>query len=162
MVFFGGVDQVEHMGADQDGTQFLEIAVVFVFDLGDTPGILATLGSAAVSGLNIFFGTNDGKGHCVDEAASVVEAGVVVFFERRLVYLDILSLNGVSNLSRRVKKLTSQLSCDELTLALNLARSEGLRVSALATTGMRFTRVARRLITSMSSGLREWPVGRMK
>jgi len=42
---------------------------------------------------------------------------------------------------------------------LNLARSAGVSVSALAMTGMRLTREDKRFITSMSSGLSVWPVG---
>lgn len=49
-----------------------------------------------------------------------------------------------------------------LTLCLNLARSTGVRVSALATTGMRLTRVQSFFMTSMSRGFKLWPVGRMK
>lgn len=50
----------------------------------------------------------------------------------------------------------------QLTLVLNLARSDGLSVSALATTGIRLTRVHSFFMTSMSRGFRVWPVGRMK
>ena len=48
------------------------------------------------------------------------------------------------------------------TLALNLIRSVGLSVSAFATTGIKLTRVQSFFMTSMSSGFRVWPVGRMK
>ena len=48
------------------------------------------------------------------------------------------------------------------TRLLNLARSAGVSVSALAMTGMRLTREDKRFITSMSSGLSVWPVGRIK
>ena len=46
-----------------------------------------------------------------------------------------------------------------LTLDLKLRTSSSVNVSALAMTGIRLTLVCRRRITSMSRGLREWPVG---
>ena len=48
------------------------------------------------------------------------------------------------------------------TLRLNTARSAGLKVSALATTGMRLTLELKRFMTSMSRGFSVWPVGLMK
>lgn len=48
------------------------------------------------------------------------------------------------------------------TLCLNAKISSSVRVSALAMTGMRFTLVCNRRITSMSKGFSEWPVGWMK
>ena len=48
------------------------------------------------------------------------------------------------------------------TLRLNVARSAGLSVSALAMTGIRLTLELKRFMTSISKGFRVWPVGLMK
>jgi len=63
VLLFGGVDQVQHMSADQDAPQLLEIAVVLVLDLGDSPGILAALDDTTVRGLDVLLTTNDSEWH---------------------------------------------------------------------------------------------------
>jgi hypothetical protein len=94
----------------------------------------------------------------------VLGGRLVILLDWRLVDLDVLGLDDGANLDMEIS--TTGDPTEEaglmLTLDLNLARSAGLRVSALAITGMRLTREPRRFMTSMSRGLRVWPVGRMK
>jgi hypothetical protein len=78
VVLLGGVDQVEHVGPDEDGAELLEVAVVLVLDFGDTPRVLSALDGAAIVGLDIFLRANNGKWHGVDQAPGVVKSGVVV------------------------------------------------------------------------------------
>lgn len=59
VVFLGRVNKVEHVCADKDGAEFLEIAVLLVLDLSNTPCVLTTLDSASVVGLNILLGSDD-------------------------------------------------------------------------------------------------------
>ena len=59
---------------------------------------------------------------------------------------------GVSNVKPQIRR----------TLRLNVARSAGLRVSALAMTGTRLTLELKRFMTSISKGFKVWPVGLMK
>jgi hypothetical protein len=121
MVLFGGVDQVEHVGSDEDGAQLLEVAVVLVLDLGDSPGVLSALDSAAVVGLDVLLGTNDGEGHGVDEAAGVLHGGSVVVLEWGSVDLDALRINHVAYLDViSIRRLAVMV---ERTLFLNLFRS---------------------------------------
>lgn len=94
----GGVDKVEHVCSDQDRSELLEVAVVLVLNLGDTPRVLATLDDAAITGLDILLGTNNGEGHGVHKAAGVLGSGLVVFLDRGLVDLDVLGLNDGDNL----------------------------------------------------------------
>jgi len=95
----GGVDKVEHVCSDQDGAELLEVAVVLVLNLGNTPRVLATLDDTAITGLDVLLGTNNGKRHGVHEAASVLGSGLIVFLDRGLVDLDVLSLNDGDNLN---------------------------------------------------------------
>lgn len=158
-----GVDKIEHVGADQNGSQLLEVAVVFVLDLGNTPRVLTTLDDAAIAGLDVLLGADDGKRHSGHKATRVLGSSLVILLDRGLVDLDVLGLDDAHNLLivrnfARGKHVASHIH----TLCLNLARSAGLRVSALAITGIRLTREQRRFITSISKGFRVWPVGRMK
>lgn len=58
--------------------------------------------------------------------------------------------------------IAEQVWLGRLTLALKAAISSSVRVSDLAMTGIKLTLVWRRFMTSISRGLREWPVGWMK
>ena len=98
VVLFGCVDKVEHVGANENGPELLEIAVLFVLHLGDTPTVLATLDSPAIRSGDVLLATNDGEGHGLDERACVLETGVVVLLERRGVDLDVLGLDDGANL----------------------------------------------------------------
>lgn len=158
------VDKVEHVGADQDGSQLLEVAVVFVLDLGNTPRVLTTLDDAAIAGLDVLLRADDGKRHSGHKATRVLGSSLVILLDRGLVDLDVLGLDDAHNLQyvRNMRVESAWLLIIIHTLCLNLARSAGLRVSALAITGIRLTREQRRFITSISRGFRVWPVGRMK
>lgn len=98
VVLFSGVNEVEHVGSDKDSAQLLKVAVLLVLDLGNTPRVLAALDGAAIVGLNVLLGANDGEGHGVDEAVGVGHSGGIVVLERRLVDLDALSINNLANL----------------------------------------------------------------
>ena len=79
VVLLGGVNQVEHVGPDENSAELLEVAVFLVLDFGDTPGVLSALDGAAIVGLDVLLGANDGERHGVDQAAGVVESGIIVF-----------------------------------------------------------------------------------
>lgn len=98
VVLFGCVDKVEHVGANENGPELLEIAVLFVLHLGDTPTVLATLDSPAIRSGDVLLAANDGEGHGLDERACVLKTGVVVLLERRGVDLDVLGLDNGANL----------------------------------------------------------------
>jgi hypothetical protein len=161
VVLLSGVDKVEHVGADEDGAQALEVAVLLVLNLSHAPGVLAALDGAAVARLHVLLRADDREGHGGDEVAGVLEAWLVVLFERGLIDLDALGFDDGADLQSLVPFDVS-VTAAQHTLCLNLAKSAGLKVSAFATTGMRLTLVQRRFMTSMSNGFRVWPVGRMK
>jgi hypothetical protein len=98
VVLLGCVDKVEHVSANEDGSQFLEIAVLLILHLSDTPAVLTALDSPAVRSSNVALAANDGKGHSLDKRACVLEAGIIVLLERRGVDLDVLSIDDSANL----------------------------------------------------------------
>jgi len=98
VVLFGCVDEVEHVGANENGPELLEVTVLLVLHLGDTPAVLAALDSPAIWGGNILLAANDGEGHGLDERACVLETGVIVFLKRWGVDLDVLGLDDGANL----------------------------------------------------------------
>lgn len=159
--FLGSVDEIEHVRTDKDRAELLEVAVVVVLNLCNTPGVLATLDDAAVGGLDVLLGTDDGERHGGHQSASVNSGGLIVLFDRGLVDLDALSLDDSADLFCVSGGFCMRLR-PILTLCLKRARSDGLRVSALATTGIKLTRVHSLFMTSMSNGLSPWPVGRIK
>jgi hypothetical protein len=107
VVLLGGVDEVEHVGADKDGAELLEVAVLLVLDFGDTPRVLAALDGTAIVGLNVLLGANDREGHGVDQAVSVCHGGMVVVLKRGLVDLDALSVNDLANLQMISSNISS-------------------------------------------------------
>lgn len=99
VVLLGGVNQVEHVSADENSTKLLEIAVLLVLNLGNTPCVLTTLDGAAIGGGDVLFAANDGEGHGVDERLGVLHSGVVVFLERGRVDLDALGVDDAADLA---------------------------------------------------------------
>jgi hypothetical protein len=87
--------------ADEDGAKFLEIAVLFVLDLCNTPSVLATFDSAAVWSADVALAADDGEWHGSDQAAGVLEAWLIVFFERWGVDLDALGLDDGADLQEQ-------------------------------------------------------------
>lgn len=96
---FGCVNEIEHVSSDQDRSQLLEVAVVFVLDFGNTPGVLTALDNATIAGLDVLFGTDNGKGHGCHEASSVLSGSFIVLLDRGLVDLDVLGLNDGDDLT---------------------------------------------------------------
>lgn len=114
----------------------------------------------------------------------MVGGSSIVLLDRGLVDPNTLSSNYFANLvkvkeadiemadGRNKKKTKIRISLhkeqgwlfalmDQRTLCLKVLRSSGVSVSALATTGMRFTRVPSRFMISMSSGFRlRWVRGK--
>jgi len=98
VVLFGCVDEVEHVGANENGPELLEVAVLLVLHLGDTPAVLAALDSPAIRSGDVLLAANDGERHCLDEGACVLETGVVILLEGRGVDLDVLGFDDGTNL----------------------------------------------------------------
>ena len=96
------VDKVQHVGADKDRTELLEVAVFLVLDLGNTPRVLTTLDNTSIAGLNILLGTNNGKGHGGHQAAGVLCGSLVILLNRWLIDLDTLSFDDGTDLETTV------------------------------------------------------------
>ena len=82
----------------------------------------------------------------------MMRSGFIVFLNGRLINSDALGFYDSSDLGN-VSSCKRSFRSDLITLDLNRARSAGLKVSALATTGIKFTLELSRFITSMSNGL---------
>lgn len=95
---FRSVNKVEHVGADQDGTKLLEVAVVLVLDLGNTPRVLTTLDNAAIVGLDVLLGPDNGERHSSHEASGVLSSSFVILLDRGLIDLDVLGFNNRDDL----------------------------------------------------------------
>ena len=102
--FLRRVDQIEHVSPDQNGAQLLEVAVVLILNLGNTPRILTALDDAAISRLDILLGTDDSERYGGQEAACVLGRGLIVLLNRWLVDLDALGLNDSSDLKQGIMR----------------------------------------------------------
>lgn len=94
----GSVDEVEHVRADENGSDLLEVAVVLILNFGDTPRVLTTLNNATIASLDILLRANDSERHGSHQAAGVLGGGIVILLNRGLVDLDVLGLDDGSNL----------------------------------------------------------------
>jgi len=95
VVLLGGVDQVEHVCPDEDGSQLLEIAVIFVLDFGHAPGILSTLDDTTVGRLDVLLTADDSERHGGHEGASVLRRRFIVILDGWLINLDALCLDDI-------------------------------------------------------------------
>ncbi|KAI3485853.1 hypothetical protein L1887_50651 [Cichorium endivia] len=111
VLLLGGVDEVEHMRADEQRAQLLEIAVLFVLHLGHTPQVLAALDHAAVGRAHVFGAADDGEGHGAHELLGVLGARRIVHLERRRVGADVLRRNHLADalLERRQIRLRQRV-----------------------------------------------------
>jgi hypothetical protein len=98
------------MCSDQDGAELLEIAVVLVLNLSNTPRVLTTLNNTAITSLDILLGANDSEGHGVHKAAGVLGSGLIVLLDRGLVNLNVLGLNDRDDLDEISTRSTSSIS----------------------------------------------------
>lgn len=96
----GRVDEIEHVGANQNGSKLLKVAVVLVFDFGNAPRVLTALDDASVGGLDVLFGTDHSKRHSGHEAARVLGSSIVVLLYRGLINLNILRLDDGGDLEK--------------------------------------------------------------
>jgi hypothetical protein len=103
VALLGGVDEIQHVCPDEDGAEFLEVAVFLVLHLGDTPGVLSALDNVAVARLDILLRANNGKWHGSHQAASVLGSLLVVLLDGWLVDLNSLGLDNGLNLAIKSK-----------------------------------------------------------
>lgn len=94
----GGVDQVEHVRTDENRSQLLEVAVVLVLDLSNTPRVLTTLHDAAVASLDVLLRADNRKWHSGHETARMLGGGLIVLLNWRLVDLNTLRLDNSPDL----------------------------------------------------------------
>ena len=105
VVLLGCVDEVEHVCADENSPEFLEIAVLFVFHLSDTPAVLTALDSPAVRSRDVALAADDREGHGLDEGTSVLKTSIVILLERGSVDLDVLGVDDGADLDNMVRNV---------------------------------------------------------
>jgi len=98
VLLLGGVDEVEHVGANKNRTQLLEVAVVLILDLSNTPSVLTTLNDTVVVGLDIFLGSNHGVGHGSHQATGVGGGVLIILLNRWGVDLNALGFDNILDL----------------------------------------------------------------
>lgn len=98
VLLFSGVDEVEHVGANEDAPEFLEITVVLVLDFSDTPSVLAALDDATIRSLHVLLATNNRERHSSHQTASVRSSGLVVLLNGWVIDFDALGLNHSTDL----------------------------------------------------------------
>lgn len=118
----GGVDKIQHVGSDQDGSKLLEVAVILILDLGHTPRVLAALDDSSIASLDISLGTDDGKGHGSHQGAGVLSGSLIVLLNRGLVDLDVLGLDNSANLQFCELCIHERGSCNCSYLGLELGK----------------------------------------
>ena len=96
--FFGGVDEIQHVSSDENGAEFLEVAVVLVLDLGDSPGVLAAFDDTAIAGLDVFLGADDSEWHSCHKGSCVLGGSLVILLNGWCVDLDALGFNDSADL----------------------------------------------------------------
>ena len=63
VLLLGRGDKIKHVSSDEDRTELLEIAVVFVLNLSDTPEVLTAFDNAAIGGLDVLLRSDHGEWH---------------------------------------------------------------------------------------------------
>lgn len=98
VLLFGSVDEIEHVGADQNRAELLEIAVILVLNFGNTPSVLTTLNDPVVGSLDVLLGSDNSERHGSREGARVSSGMLIVLLDGRGVDLDALGLDDSTNL----------------------------------------------------------------
>ena len=99
VVLLGGVDKVQHVSSDEDGAQFLEVAVLLVLNLCNTPRVLTALDGTPIVRLHVLLRTNHGEWHGSNQAAGMLETSFIILLKRRLVNLNALGFNDSAYLA---------------------------------------------------------------
>jgi hypothetical protein len=99
--FFGGVNEVQHVGSDEDGAEFLEVAVVFVLNFCYSPGVLTTLDDTSVGCLDVLLRSNNGEWHSGHQTSCMLCCGLIVLLDWWGIYFNALCLDDCSNLHQQ-------------------------------------------------------------
>ena len=115
VTLFSSRDKVEHEGANKEGAELAEVAMILVFHwasmsipfimnhkekptLGNTPEIFTTLDNATIKGLDVLSGADDREWHSSSKDARMLSTGLIIGLNGRLVYANILCGNDVADL----------------------------------------------------------------
>lgn len=122
-----GMDQVQHVRADEDRTELPKVAVLFLLDFGHTPGVLTALDDLSLVVLDVLLRSNHGEGHSGHQAASVVGRVLIVVLHRWRVDLDALGLDNILDLLVSMIAMSRWKTYSLLELS-QVGRAEGVRL----------------------------------
>ena len=91
VLLFGAGDQIKHVRADKQRTQLLEVTVVLVLDLRNTPGVLTATDDTAVERAHVLVAANHTERHARHERTSVLGTRLVDRVERRRKHMDVVN-----------------------------------------------------------------------
>ena len=98
MSLFSGVNQIQHVRSNENRSKLLEVAVIFILNFGDSPGILSAFDNLdifSILNLDILLATNDGEWHGGHEATGMLRRLLIIFLKWGLVDLDALRLDNI-------------------------------------------------------------------
>jgi hypothetical protein len=128
-----------------------DVAMSTQLTFSNTPEILSSFDNTTIGSSHIFRTADNRERHgSLNRSAKLNHVFVVLRVDSWLIDLDVLSDDNFSDLN----KSATFVHHIPLTICLNVARSSGVMVSALAITGIKLTRLPRRFMTSISKGLR--------
>jgi hypothetical protein len=143
-----------HVGSDEHLAKLNEVTVFLIVDFNDTPRIGTPTDLTSVSGIHDMVGTDNSKRNLASDFLSLSQGFFIfVLIARCLEDVNIVVSDVCKDL--RASSVNEECVVDrQLTLALKSAISSSVNVSAFAMTGIRFTRVCKRRMNSISSCFR--------
>lgn len=93
-----GGDQLEHMGANQQISKFLEIAMIVVLNFSNTPAVFAASYLSTISSLNSLGRTNDGIGGRTCNAFVAHSRFLIFAIDSTRKYGDVVIADGFTDL----------------------------------------------------------------
>lgn len=98
VLFFGRVNEIQHVSTDQNRTELSEVAVLLLLDLSNTPGVLTALDDLSFVVLDILLRSDHGERHSGHQGSRMVGGMFVIVFNGGRVDLDTLSFDNIADL----------------------------------------------------------------
>ena len=76
----GRVNEIQHVGTDQNRSELSEVAVFLLFDLSNTPGVLTALDDLSFIVLDILLRSDHGERHSGHQGARMIGGMLVIVF----------------------------------------------------------------------------------
>jgi len=150
------LSELLHICSDEHLAKLNEVTVLFIVDFNDTPGIGTSTDLTTRRGIDDMVRTNNCERNLAGNLLRLRKGFLIfVLVAGGLEDVDIVVSNVRKDLHARSVN-EGRVADRRLTLALKSTISSSVSVSAFAMTGIRFTRVCKRRMNSMSSCFRLW------